>query len=233
MEKSGGIIFLSNELLAALQLSDSTFPSGGFAFSQGLEAAHRRSDEIGRFDLEGFIENQIRHRWALGDRVALVRAYRLSTSLKELEALDREIEASLAIEPLRKGSQRNGGALLLTFERMGNERAGQYRTRIRSGTAIGHLPIAQALVWYDQNLSEQTVVAISGYQCISNITAAAVRMGLVGAIDVQRIIKRLLPIITVESRREVAVGELISSFVPLSEIALCLPNKSGQKLFSN
>ena len=88
-------------------------------------------------------------------------------------------------------------------------------------------------MWYDQKLSEQTVVAISGYQCISTLTAAAVRLGLVGAIDVQRIIKRLLPIITLESKREVAVGELISSFVPLSEIALCLPDKSGQKLFSN
>ena len=224
---------MSNELLIALQVSDSTFPSGGFAFSQGLEAAHRLADEIGPFDLEGFIKNQIIHRWASGDRVALVRAYRLSMSIKKLEALDLEIEASIAIEALRTGSQRNGRALLLTFERMGNEKAIQYRGSIRSKTAIGHLPIAQALVWSDLNLSEQTVVVISGYQCISALATAAVRLGLVGAIDVQRIISRLLPVVTLEARRPVLENELMSSFIPLSEIALCLPDKLGQKLFSN
>lgn len=64
-------------LLLALQHGDSQFPSGSFAFSQGLEAASQLATALGPFDFQGFATAQLRHRWAISDRPALARAHRL------------------------------------------------------------------------------------------------------------------------------------------------------------
>jgi len=220
-------------LLVALQHADSQFPSGGFAFSQGLEASSQLADRLGPFDFAGFVEVQIRHRWAQADRVALVRAHRLGADLAALAKLDREVEASTVFEGLRIGSQRNGMALLTTHARLGTAGTSAYRGMIRTGEACGHLPVAQGLVWRTLGLDEETAVAIGGYQAVSSLAAAAVRLGLVGAIAAQSTISRALPLIRKAAAGPVTDDEPIRSFIPLAEIAVALHGASGQRLFSN
>ena len=93
-------------LLVDLQHADGQFPSGGFAFSQGLEPSSSLADRLGKFDFAGFVEGQIRFRWADADRVALIRAHRLAGGLEAIAKLDREVEASTLMEGLRSGSRR-------------------------------------------------------------------------------------------------------------------------------
>ena len=220
-------------LLVALQHADGQFPSGGFAFSQGLEASSSLADQLGAFDFADFVEGQIRHRWADADRVALVRAHRLGGELEALAELDREVEASTFMEGLRSGSRRNGAALLTTHERVGTGGAAAYRALIRSGAACGHLAVVQGLVWQALALDEATVVAISGYQMVASLATAAVRLGGIGAIDAQAAVARLLPSIEAVAFKPVADDQPLRSFTPLAEIAVALHGASGQRLFSN
>lgn len=220
-------------LLLALQHGDSQFPSGSFAFSQGLEASSQLAERLGALDFEGFVAAQIRHRWALADRVALARAHRLGGDIAGLVALDLEVEASTLVEGLRSGSRRNGAALLTTHERIGTAGASAYRVLVRSGEVPGHLCVVQGLVWHALGLGEASALAIGGYQVAASLAAAAVRLGLVGAIEAQATIGRVLPLMEAALSRPVAEGERLRSFVPLAEIAVSLHGTSGQRLFSN
>ncbi|PSJ65183.1 urease accessory protein UreF [Kumtagia ephedrae] len=228
MSAAGGL-----GLLVALQHGDSQFPSGGFAFSQGLEASSQLAERLGAFDFAGFMRAQIRHRWAEADRVALVRAHRLRGDLARLAALDREVEASTLVEGLRAGSRRNGAALLTTHARIGTPGAAAYRAMLRDGAAPGHLAVVQGLLWQALGLDEATAVAISGYQAAASLATAAVRLGLVGAIEAQAELARMLPLIETGSAAPVADDEPIRSFIPLAEIAVALHGAAGQRLFSN
>ncbi len=220
-------------LLVALQHADGQFPSGGFAFSQGLEASSSLTDQLGAFDFADFVEGQIRHRWAYADRVALVRAHRLGGKLQALAELDQEVEASTFMEGLRSGSRRNGTALLTTHERIGTGGSAAYRALIRTGAGCGHLAVVQGLVWHALALDEATVVAISGYQMVASLATAAVRLGVIGAIDAQAVVARVLPSIDAVAIKPVADDEPLRSFTPLAEIAVALHGASGQRLFSN
>lgn len=223
----------TSNLLLALQHADSQFPSGGFAFSQGLEAASQLADRLGGFDLAGFLAAQIRHRWADADRVALIRAHRLDGDLHRLAMLDAEVEASTFTEGLRTGSRRNGMALLTTHARTGTAGANDYRAMVRAGGVQGHLPVVQGLLWRTLGLDEATAVSMSGYQAAASLTTAAIRLGLIGAIEAQRLITRAMRLVESASATPVADDEPIRSFVPLAEIAVALHGASGQRLFSN
>ncbi|MFU0504717.1 urease accessory protein UreF [Pseudaminobacter sp. NGMCC 1.201702] len=220
-------------LLVALQHADGQFPSGGFAFSQGLEASSSLADRLGEFDFARFVEGQILYRWAESDRVALVRAHRLAGKLEEIAELDREVEASTFTEGLRAGSRRNGLALLTAHQRLGTAGAASYRALIRTGSACGHLAVVQGLLWRTLDLDEDTAVAMGGYQMVASLATAAVRLGVIGAIEAQAAIGRALPLIEAASAAPVADDEPLRSFTPLCEIAVALHGASGQRLFSN
>lgn len=221
-------------LLVALQHADSQFPSGGFAFSQGLEASSQLAGRLGPFDFSGFVEVQLRHRWASADRVALVRAHRIGDDLPRLVELDREVEASTFVEGLRAGSRRNGTALLTTHCRIATPGAAAYRRMMREDGAPGHLAVIQGLVWRALGIDEATAVSMSGYQAVASLTTAAVRLSLVGAIEAQALLARALPIVAELSDAAVADDEPLQSFTPLAEIAVALHAATGgQRLFSN
>lgn len=219
-------------LLTALQHGDSLFPSGGFAFSQGLEASIGEAAALGPFDLAEFVTLQVRLRWAGSDRVALVRAFRAGAPTA-VAAIDREVEAATIVETLRTGSRRNGGALLTAHARIGTPGAAAYRDLIRSGDAHGHLPVAQGFLWRALGLGEAEAVAIAGYGHVSALLAAAIRLGAVGAIDAQVMVARLLPIVEDAAAAPIADDQPLRSFVPLAEIAAMRHGESGQRLFAN
>ncbi|PWK66460.1 urease accessory UreF family protein [Aminobacter sp. AP02] len=223
----------SAPLLVALQHADGQFPSGGFAFSQGLEASSSLAGRLGTFDFAAFVDIQIRHRWADADRIALVRAHRLAGDLEALAELDREVEASTFVEGLRSGSRRNGMALLTTHERIGTCGAAAYRAMVRKGDACGHLPVVQGLAWQALDLDEASAVAIGGYQMVASLATAAVRLGVVGAIDAQKVVARALPAIEAAARVPTGDDQPLRSFTPLCEIAVAMHGASGQRLFSN
>ena len=101
-------------LLSALQHGDSFFPSGGVAFSSGLEMLHADHEVASSEQLATFVEGQLRHRWASCDACALMAAYRANGNLDRIAAVDAIVEAvSLAME-LREGSKRAGASLLIS-----------------------------------------------------------------------------------------------------------------------
>ncbi|MBM7279283.1 urease accessory protein UreF [Gordonia rubripertincta] len=171
-------------LLTAIRLADTAFPSGGFAFSSGLEGAYRDGHVRNEDDVHAFVAEQVTLRWHTGDRVLL----RMAWSARNPVHVDRLADATSPMSVLRAASTRAGTALLGTFAALGHEAAADYRSAVRSNAAVGHLPIAQAVCYRCAGLDCRTAESIAGWQMIAGIAGAATRLGIVGHIGAQRVV---------------------------------------------
>ena len=144
-------------LLATLQNADSFFPGGGIAFSWGTETLITDGQMKGAEQLAAFVAGQLQQRWAVCDRPALVAAFQADGKMDRVAVIDRELEALTLAAELREGSKRAGAALLTVHERIGTAGAADYRAALRSGYALGHLPVVQGVVWRGTGMDEAAV----------------------------------------------------------------------------
>lgn len=232
------------ERLIALQHADSAFPSGSFAFSNGIEGMAALSEDFGAKGLARTVETILRHRWAESDRVALVLSHRADGDLVALARIDAAVEASCLPEPMRTGSRRNGGAMLAAHARIGTPGAVELGAASREGRMLGHLAVVQGALWHRLGLDETAVTEIAGYQTAAGLVAAAVRLGQVGAIEAQRTLSALMPVLaelaaqTVQERplqvkEDGPIEIVLTAFTPLVEIATMRQARADLRLFAN
>ena len=117
-------------LMALLQVSDSTFPSGSFAFSNGLETLVSEKRIKSADDLEDVIERHIVPRWLEFDRWFLFHAHSSSQYEDEIVRLDRFYTANMVTDTLARASLRVGNAMLSMHQRLGTPGATELRSRI-------------------------------------------------------------------------------------------------------
>jgi urease accessory protein len=220
-------------LLASLQNADSFFPSGGVSFSWGLETLIADGGVGSAEQVGAYVEGQLRYRWAICDRVALVAAVRASGDILRLQDIDAELEAMTLAMELREGSKRAGASLLTVHERLGTPGAVLYRTAIRTGNAHGHLPVVQGLLWCGAGLSETAVEAASAHVFCVGMLGAALRLGSIGHIQGQETLLRMRPVIAELLSVPALPMEEISTCAPAGEIAAMRHEVQSARLFAN
>jgi urease accessory protein len=217
--------------LRAIWQADGAFPSGAFAFSYGLEGAIalRRGMTVREF--EQLVMTILRQRWASYDRAAMLRAFRANGDLATIAAIDREVEASTMVEALRTGSRRNGASFLASHASLGDELARALRDAVRSGECLGHIAVMQGAVWSAAGLTEQLTQLTSGYSVASGLIAVAVRLGAIGALRGQAVLKACLPLIEELAARP--TPDEMESFIPFLDIASARHAQADLRLFAN
>ncbi|WP_018697980.1 urease accessory protein UreF [Amorphus coralli] len=220
-------------LLTALRLADTAFPSGSFAFSQGLEPILAADRAAGAEAVLAFVREQLRLRFATADRVALVRAFRVADDQEALAAVDREFHAASPVEAQRAASLKNGAALLAAHARLGTEGTASYQARVRGRKAFGHLAIVQGMVSRSLGLKEAEAINVAGYGLAMGIAQAALRLGRVGAMDTQRIVGEALADIDHIAALPIPEGAAPSSFTPLVDIAATHHSRQRGRLFAS
>lgn len=220
-------------MLHTIWQADGTFPSGSFAFSYGVEGVVALRPKLDVTALTELTAAIIRQRWARCDRVALVRAYRAAGDIEAIAAVDRDVEASTFGSTMREGSRRNGGSFLASHARLGDVTAIQLREAVRSGGCLGHIAVMQGAVWQAMGLDERLAQLASAYGVASGVTAAAVRLGAIGALDGQKALRGCLPVIDTLVGEPVPDDAELSSFVPFLEIAAARQARADLRLFAN
>jgi urease accessory protein len=175
----------------------------------------------------------IRQRWATCDRIALVRSHRAAGDLDAIADIDRDVEASTFGNTMREGSRRNGGSFLASHARLGDTTALRLRQAVRSGACLGHIAVMQGAVWQAMGLDEKLAQLASAYGVASGVTAAAVRLGAIGALDGQKVLRRCLSLIDALVAQPVPEDAELSSFVPFLEIAAARQARADLRLFVN
>ena len=219
-------------LLTILQHADSAFPSGSFAFSNGIEGLAAMNAPLDWSGLHNVVAMFLRHRWATSDRVAVALAHRARNDAEAIAVIDRAVEAATLAEPLRSGSKRNGNALLAAHVRLGTPGAAELRSQIEAGRAHGHLPVVQGFVWRARGMSEADAILVSGYSTASGLIAAAVRLGHIGAVEAQAVLAALLPKI-VDLAAPVASDAKFESFMPWVDAAASRQARAHLRLFAS
>lgn len=215
---------MTASLLTALQLADSGFPSGAFVYSWGLEAA-AEAGQVTRASFPDWIAAEMIGRWANFDRIVLSAAFD-----HDLLAHDAEVDTLFWAEALRVKSAEAGQSFLAAMARLEDPVAIEFRDATLDGRAHGHLPVAQGGVFQSMGLSLDLALAASAHSASQSLASAGVRLGIVGALEAQRIVADLQP--------ELAgfvtpppPGTLPSTFAPISELAMLHPSKT--RLFAN
>ncbi|MBI5263369.1 MAG: urease accessory protein UreF [Bradyrhizobium sp.] len=219
--------------LRALWQADGAFPSGSFAFSYGVEGAIALRQGMRPAEFAQLIAAIIRHRWAAYDRVALLRAFRARGDLGEIAAIDHEVEASTLVEALRSGSRRNGASFLASHARLGDELARALRDAVRGGECLGHIAVMQGAVWSAVGLDEKLAQLTSGYTVASALITAAIRLGAIGALQGQAVLRDCLPLIEQIAAEPAPDGAELESFVPFLDIASARHEQADLRLFAN
>jgi urease accessory protein len=219
--------------LRAIWQADGAFPSGAFAFSYGLEGAIALRRDLMAGEFEQLVMTILRQRWASYDRIALLRSFRAKGAIAAIAAIDREVEASTLVEALRNGSRRNGASFLATHASFGDVLARSLREAVRSGECLGHISVMQGAVWSVVGLTEELAQLASGYAAASGLVAVAVRLGTIGALRGQAVLKACLPLIEELASRAILEGAEMESFIPFLDIASARHAQADLRLFAN
>ena len=220
-------------ILQTIWQADGTFPSGSFAFSYGVEGVVARRSRLDGTALTELTTAIIRRRWATCDRIALVQAFRAAGALHAMAAIDRDVEASTFGGTIREGSRRNGGSFLASHARLGDATALRLRDAVRAGVCLGHIAVMQGAVWQAMGLDVKLAQLASAYGVASGVIAAAVRLGAIGALEGQRVLRGCLPLIDTLVAQPVPDHAELSSFVPFLEIAAARHARADLRLFVN
>lgn len=168
---------------ALLQLADSAFPSGGFAGSAGLEAAHRLGRVRGAEDLAAFVEEAL---WsAHAGWMTFVRAARSDPSAHT--AVDAVCDAATRDPATNRLSREQGQAFLdaaAIFSPATSRLAGEARRQ----RLAGHLAPAFGAVLGLLGADEEETCRLFLFLGARGIFSAAARLGVVGPVEAQALL---------------------------------------------
>jgi urease accessory protein len=91
----------------------------------------------------------------------------------------------------------------------------------------------QGAVWQAMGLDEKLAQLASAYGVASGVTAAAVRLGAIGALEGQKVLRGCLPLIDTLVAHPVPDDAELSNFMPFLEIAAARHARADLRLFVN
>ena len=181
----------SRRLLRLLQLTDSGFPTGAFSFSHGLEGLVALGAVASEGDVAEVIAVNLREGFAGVECPAMAHAWRAARSgdLVALLAIDTVVNAHKPVPVFRNGSIRTGRRLL---ESAAGVTSGPtlegFRGRVHAGNSHGHHAVAFGVVMEAAGVDEATAALALGAGFANGLTAAAVRLGVIGQGAAQRLL---------------------------------------------
>lgn len=169
-----------------------SFPVGAFAYSHGLEWAHEAGDVADRAGLESWLGDLLEHGAARNDAILLGGAHRAAGHGGAALAEVAELALALATGAERRlEAATQGDAFVAAISRAWPCPALD-RLKLTWPGPVAY-PVALGVAAAGHGISLEDTLPAFGLGFVSNLVSAAVRLGIVGQTDGQRIIAALLP----------------------------------------
>ena len=209
--------------LDIMQLSDSLFPTGLFATSNGIESMFRDGRVTTASELAGFVGTCIRQQLEPFDCVILGGAHGMAESSDRdgIRDIDAVCSASRTVAEVRGASTRSGTQLarcVREFHGTGDI-LNWYHDEIRSGGVTGAYPVSLAVCCQALGIGRERAALILLYGFVAGSAGAALRLGMIQHFEAQGIIHDLKPLMTDAARRSAGVAAADAwQFLPQIEI---------------
>jgi len=219
-----------------LQFGDSMFPIGVFAFSCGLESAVQKGVVRDSLTLLAFTRTAIEQA-NRGDGIGVLRAHRaaLAMDIDEIVRIDHLLFARKLSSETRTMSVRTGKRLTeMGAAVIGSPLVLAWRDRVDAGATPGCHPVALAVNFAAQALTERDAFVVHQYGVAAAILSAALRLMRIGHVDTQRMLYALNADVDA-AYRTAAMARLpdMAGFAPLMEILAAVHVKAHVRLFMN
>jgi len=222
--------------LGVMQLSDSFFPTGIFATSNGLEFLFTKKKIHGMIDLIEMIRINIVQQIGPSDCVALANAIDSASKHdfdKVIEA-DDIVFASKPIKEIRNASVRSGIQLIKCVSEFveDDKILNQYKNNIIKNKVHGIFPVAFAISCNALKIKKEKSMMMLLYGFTVGVVGAALRLGLIQHFEGQKIIHSIKPIIS-QTIKEYSNKSLFEmwQFAPQVDIIQMSHEKMDSKMF--
>jgi len=221
-------------LLKGLRFVDSFFPSGGYAFSSGLEAAVqgrlvKTSEDLSRFVIETLTTG-------IGEREAVAAGLThdafVSGILEIALNADRELEAMKLGRELRMASRQMGRQVIRVAADQQDRHPliVEYLAAVEANQTPGHVAVSMGLTLAAAGWSKEDTIAAFLYQTATGFVSAAMKLLPIGQREGQRLLESWMPVIEQVSCRAGGQREL-SSWSPIQDIYAMRHSRLESRLF--
>ena len=217
----------SDPMLWLLQANDSSYPSGAYAHSFGLEEMVESGIITKSPDLERFLECQVLPALLTFEIPMFARAHRAAAQqdLETLRALDAELDAWRIPHEAREASRRIGSQRLDLLAVLDES---PFIASFRNACPRGHQLVVTAIELAAAPAAD--AARAFAYQAIASLTAASMKLIRIGQTACQRILRRTLDLLG--KWIDAALSAVPDGwFNPLLEIASLRHARSHARLF--
>jgi len=221
-------------LLNGLRFVDSFFPSGGYAFSSGLEAAVqggavRNAEELSRYVVES-LTTGIGEREAVA--VGLAHDACVSGILEIALKTDQELEAMKLGRESRTASRQMGRQVIRLAA---NQHARQsliedYLAAVEAEQTPGHLALSFGLTLAAAGWSKEETIAAFLYQTATGFVAAAMKLMPIGQREGQWLLESWIEVIE-RITHNAAHQQRLQSWSPVQDIYAMRHSRLESRLF--
>lgn len=227
MWKVSDVTTSASGLLRLLQLSDSSFPTGGYSLSHGLEGLHAMGWIKGEADVRDVALTHIEETLAQQDLPAVSNAHLCASGvdLNAIVALDKLVTVLKPVPSFRNASMRVGHRMMESAQPLySSPIADRYLHAIRNGATDGHHAVAFGVMTCAAGsaagIERADAVTAFAASSLNSYVAAAVRLGVIGQGAAQRIIATLEPaLIAAIAMAPLVALEDLGGYMPSIDIA--------------
>ena len=224
-----------NQDLAMMQISDSFFPTGLYANSNGLESIFQNNKKITELQIIEIIETQLKQQVGPTDLIVMMNALKFASQVEfeKISELDIKINSMKNIKEVREASKRSGIQLARCVnEFTHNEVLAKYLKSYKQGMISGAYSISFGLCTNALGIGPQKAGLMFLYGFIVSIVGAASRLGIIQHYQSQKIIHNLKPLISqIVSESLDKSTKDIWQFAPHLEILQMHHEKMDSKMF--
>ncbi len=179
--------------LRLLQIVDSAFPLGGFAFSSGLESITKLGLIRDRAAFEKYLNDHLKQ-VVSGDIPFVNSAFRrIGDGFDSVEPVFKVRDAFVAIPAMRKASITQGRSLLSTMRAVYSDYAfAEFADWLHRRNLLPHLAPTFGVCAGISGLPHRDALSGYCYMSLRDQITAAVRLGLLGPHDGQRALRNAL-----------------------------------------
>ena len=221
-------------LIHGLRLIDSFFPSGGFAFSSGLEAAVKDGAVHDGKDLARYVEDLLVNAISRREAVSVAVAHQAESTgkLETAFKVDRELDALKIGRESRLASRQMGRQVIkVAAEQLLDSRPlREFRRAIEEDRTPGHIPVSIGMTLAACGWSRQDTVSAYLYQTAQGFVSAAMKLLPIGQQEGQQLLGRWAPLLA-DLSRTAKPQEALVSWAPVHDIYAMRHARLESRLF--